>query len=143
MRPLKPNGRAYRFFKCVGCEKEQRAEAGKSKDGGVSRRCNACIKKGCEGTVVRSAQRIMMSNCPGCGQLRESRRLEARRPGFRCRGCKALSKSRLMLHWLLWRICSKAFFRQELRMIARSKGLTNSPVRSTAKRQKVDESPDA
>ena len=37
-RSLKPDGRCYRFYRCVECEKEQRAEIGKSIDGGASRK---------------------------------------------------------------------------------------------------------
>ena len=92
-RALKPGGRRYRFFRCVeaGCGREQRAD--KAKDGGSGGRCNCCLRM--KVPHARSSRHILRATYPCCGTPLRADRVPktAKRPGFRCRACKAAAKS--------------------------------------------------
>ena len=91
MRAIKPGGRRHRYFRCIECGEEQRAQPGKSMDAGMSGRCNKCLRKG---MTRDTGGNILRANYPCCGKpLREDWMPKtARRPGFRCRACKAADK---------------------------------------------------
>ena len=54
MRPGKDGRRSRRCFSCRDCGKVSETDPSKSRDGGASRRCNACIKLVASEGVQRS-----------------------------------------------------------------------------------------